>query len=152
MEFRFRPGTYKIEVVAVSHDNQQVFMNLEGGETFTLGGTCSLPQVGDHVVVRESEEGLVVTIETSEDPAVRVKDLMDTWQEIGYHRLRRLTYELKGFSSLMDHEQAAIFAGLPNAIAIGMFIEECKHRNAYRHEQKYVRAIREVAKAHHLLS
>ncbi|MNG14273.1 hypothetical protein D3C84_980110 [compost metagenome] len=127
-------------------------MDLEGGETFTLSGTCSLPQVGDHVIVRDTEEGMVVAIETSEDPAVRVKDLMELWKEIGYLRLRRLTYELKGFSSLMDDEQAAIFAGLPNATAVGMFIEECRHRNAYRHEQKYVRAIREVAKAHHFLS
>lgn len=151
MEFRFRVGEYKILAVAPSHDGEKVFMDLDSGETFTLLGTCTLPQVGDVVKVTNDESGHQVVIEPAEEPGVRVKDMMEAWRVLGYARLRRLTYELRGFSSLFDHEQQAIFVGLPNATAIGMFIEQCKFKNAYKHEQKYVRAIREVAKAHHLL-
>jgi hypothetical protein len=152
MSSESEPRKYHVTEVAVSSDGECVYLGLDNGETFTLPGRCTLPQVGDYLVASTVNREIVVTLKSSDEPAVRVSEIMTQWQELGYARLRRLTYELKGFSSLMDDEQAAIFVGLPNATAIGMFIEECKHRNAYKHEQKYVRAIREVAKAHHLLS
>jgi hypothetical protein len=77
--------------------------------------------------------------------------MLEEWNLIGVQRLRRLSYELDGFNHLDDLEQVKIFTGLQNATAVGMFIEQCKFKNAYKHERKFTRAIREVARDLHLL-
>lgn len=152
MHFDYKSGAYKIEALTVNHDGTQIYLDLDNRQQFCLGGKTTVPQVGDVLLVREVDDGLMITVEPACDPVVNVANLMKTWWVAGAARLRRLTYELDGFGSLEDEEQEAIFIGLANATAVGMFIEECKHRNSYNHEKKHVQAIREVAKAHHLLS
>lgn len=152
MEFDYKPGKYKITECATSRDGELIFVGLENGMTITMGGRLAVPLVGDELVCQQTAEGGLSTfILQPQEPLLRVNHLLEEWQALGVQRLRRLSYELEGFNHISDDEQMKIFLGLQNATAVGMFIEQCKFKNAYKHERKYTRAIREVARDLHLL-
>jgi hypothetical protein len=151
MEFDYKPGKYTITKCVASHCDTIVFVDLDNGQTLSLGGKGVVPVVGDYVMCHQLPDGLKMHIEPPAEPHLRVKDMLEEWNLIGVQRLRRLSYELDGFNHLDDLEQVKIFTGLQNATAVGMFIEQCKFKNAYKHERKFTRAIREVARDLHLL-
>lgn len=151
MEFDYKPGKYTITTCVASRCGTMVFVDLDNGQTLTLGGKGVVPVVGDYVMCHQLPDGLKMHIEPPSQPNLRVKELLDEWNLVGVQRLRRLSYELYGFNHLEDLEQLKIFTRLVDETAVDVFIEACKDNNAYKHEKKHTRGIREVAKRNDLL-
>jgi hypothetical protein len=143
MAFNYEPGIYVVTGIVPQVDGA-LLLSFEDGQDYVWYDLFGVVMKGDLFQVVRHNSGIKMTVESSGDPKVPVGKLLETCRRADVKRLRRLTYDLKGFTDLLNIEQETIFMKVTDLIDLDLFILRCQSNQYYRIEGDYTRAIRDV--------